>query len=84
MIPQTPINVFKSLPAEVRKSIIDHIVNVQGLRSPRTKAAKDFDKEFYPSSLPGAMQLKKSLFNVCLHNHLNPPFKLPYERAQKI
>ena len=32
------------MPDETRKAIINQIVNVQGLRSPRTKAMKDHDK----------------------------------------
>lgn len=63
--------VFKSFPAEKRKSIIDLIVNTQSTKSPRTKAMKDYDKVRYPEPLKGAMNFQPALFDHCVKIHLS-------------
>lgn len=65
---KTITRLFKELPNQKRKSIIDTIVNVQGLKSPRTKAMKDYDK-VRGTNQPrrGDQNLLPMLFTQCVN-----------------
>ena len=48
-------SVFKSLQATDRMKVINHIVNVNGLRTPRNKSWKNMDSENYGRTIHGRM-----------------------------
>jgi hypothetical protein len=62
---QAAIRIFKALPDKTRQSIVHQVVNVQGLKCPRTKLGKDLDKENFGKPNEGAR-----LYNRLLFEHL--------------
>lgn len=64
----TAKRIFQGLPDQTRKSIINQIVNVQGLKSPRTKEFKQRDQEFFGRVKTG--NFLPALFEVSVKQHL--------------
>ena len=61
---------FMSLPANERKSIIDQIINVNGLKAPRLKSWKAMDRQNYGKPNAGQRTFQVSLFEVVASKHI--------------
>ncbi len=73
MIPTsiTAKNIFKGMSAEKKKAILNEIINVQGIKSPRTKADKDYDKVRGTNSpRRGEQNFKPLLFEHCVRLYI--------------
>ena len=65
----TAQTIFKGLPENKRKSIINLVINTQGLKSPRPKSFKERDSENFGKVKHG--NFLPALFDVCVKQHLN-------------
>lgn len=68
--PQTAKRLFKAMPDQTRKAIIDQIVNVQGLKCPRSKEHKLSDRETYGQRNEGERNFLPLLFEHSVRQHL--------------
>lgn len=67
---KTAYRIFKNMPLETRKAILNQVINTQGMKGERPKWVKDCDADRYGTPRKGDQNFLPLLFETSVKQHL--------------